>query len=332
MRVATSKMSWRLWEIRMTARPCSARRATSCSTCSVCETPRAAVGSSRITSLEFHITARATATDCRWPPESVATGWRIDLIVVTASVFRVSDVFASIGGSFSRWNQSFSSRPRYMFWTTSRLSQSARSWYTTSIPRSAAAFGLWIDTGLPSKKIWPESIGWMPATHLIRVDLPAPLSPTSAITSPARTSRSTSVRACTEPNALVTPRSSRRGVSLTTALSYHTAASLWKKNGGARWGASVDRQSSDELLAVLLVLAVADVAPLQEAGREENLVVRLRDRLRGDQVRRLRPATLGLDQTGGRGLLALEDLDRGTCGCGRQCGRPSRPSWSATRR
>ena len=36
-----------------------------------------------MTSREFHITARATATDCRWPPESVATGWRIDLIVVT---------------------------------------------------------------------------------------------------------------------------------------------------------------------------------------------------------------------------------------------------------
>ena len=28
-----------------------------------------------------------------------------------------------------------------MFWTTSRLSQSARSWYTTSIPSPAASFG-----------------------------------------------------------------------------------------------------------------------------------------------------------------------------------------------
>ena len=128
MRVAASKMSWRLCEIRTTARPCSASRLTSASTCSVCETPSAAVGSSRITSFEFHITARATATDCRWPPESVATGWRIERIVVTASDFSVSLVFASIGGSFSRWNQSCSSRPRYMFWTTSRLSQSARSW------------------------------------------------------------------------------------------------------------------------------------------------------------------------------------------------------------
>ena len=82
--VATSKTSCRLCEIRTTARPCSARRLTSSSTCSVCATPSAAVGSSRITSREFHITARATATDWRWPPESVATGWRIDRIVVTA--------------------------------------------------------------------------------------------------------------------------------------------------------------------------------------------------------------------------------------------------------
>ena len=90
MRSAVSKMSWRLCEISTTARPCSARRLTSASTCSVWETPSAAVGSSRMTSFEFHITARATATDCRWPPESVATGWRIERIVVTASDFSVS--------------------------------------------------------------------------------------------------------------------------------------------------------------------------------------------------------------------------------------------------
>ena len=128
MRLAVSKMSCRLCEMITTARPCSPRRRTSASTCSVWATPSAAVGSSRITSLEFHCTAFATATDCRWPPESVATGWRIELIVVTASDFSVSAVFCSMIGSFRRWSQSCSSRPRYMFWTTSRLSQRARSW------------------------------------------------------------------------------------------------------------------------------------------------------------------------------------------------------------
>src|SRR6266487_4542680 len=62
----------------------------------------------------------------------------------------------------------------------------------------------------------------MPATHLISVDLPAPLSPTSAITSPGRTSKSASARACTGPNAFETPRSSRIGVSVSaTGVLYH---------------------------------------------------------------------------------------------------------------
>ncbi len=77
---------------------------------------------------EFHITARPIATDWRWPPERVATGCRIERIVVTERLFSVSAVRASMTGSFSRPMTSCASRPRYMFWTTSRLSQSARSW------------------------------------------------------------------------------------------------------------------------------------------------------------------------------------------------------------
>ena len=76
MRSATAKTSLRLCEIMMTASPWSASRRTSLSTCPVCATPSAAVGSSRMTSLEFHITALATAIDWRWPPESEATAWR----------------------------------------------------------------------------------------------------------------------------------------------------------------------------------------------------------------------------------------------------------------
>ena len=54
--------------------------------------------------------------------------------------------------------------------------------------------------------------------HLISVDLPAPLSPTRAITSPARASKSTSVSACTEPNDLESPRTSSSGLSFTVAV------------------------------------------------------------------------------------------------------------------
>ena len=78
IRSAASKMSWRLWEMRTTASPCSASRRTRSSTCRVWATPSAAVGSSRMTMREFHITARPIATDWRWPPDRLATCCRIE--------------------------------------------------------------------------------------------------------------------------------------------------------------------------------------------------------------------------------------------------------------
>src|SRR5579862_238116 len=302
IRCAVSNTSCRLWEMITTASPCSARRRTRSSTCSVWATPSAAVGSSRITSFEFHITARATATDCRWPPERVATGCRIERIVVTASDFIVSAVFCSMIGSLSRWKRSWASRPRYMFWTTSRLSQRARSWYTTSIPSRAASFGPWIWTCSPSKKISPLSAVCVPATVLIRVDLPAPLSPTSAMTSPFRTSKSTSVSAWTEPNDFVMSLSSRSGVSVTLWVSYQMNAT-----GGSL--AAPTRHYQLCLLAVLRVLADADVALLEESDLEEPRVVLLRDPLdrlcdRGLLLLAVQP------EGGGLRLLPVEECDR----------------------
>src|SRR5438105_9644121 len=140
----------------------------------------------------------------------------------------------------------------------------------------------------------------MPATHLISVDLPAPLSPTSAMTSPSRTSKSTSCSACTEPKLFATSRSSSVGAGVAfTAVFYH--------GGGAPVGAP---HRVDRLLAVLRVLAVTDLALLEEAFGEEQLVVRLRDPDRGQQDR-LRAADLAV-HAGYR--LALDDRDRGCCG------------------
>ena len=79
-----------------------------------------------ITSFAFAITALATATDWRWPPDSDATGWRIDLIVLTESSLSVCLALVSIFAS-SRNPRSRGSWPRNMFWTMSRLSASARS-------------------------------------------------------------------------------------------------------------------------------------------------------------------------------------------------------------
>src|SRR5262245_7291226 len=137
----------------------------------------------------------------------------------------------------------------------------------------------------------------MPATHLISVDLPAPLSPTSAITSPRCTAKSTSVSACTDPNDLDTPRSSSRGASLMRGVSYHTTSR------GARVGASAEVRCPCVLLAVLLVVAAADLGLLEEASLGQDPPVRLRDCLRRDQEGRLPAAALGVDESRRRRLL-----------------------------
>src|SRR5437764_851405 len=86
------------------------------------------------------------------------------------------------------------------------------------MPRSAASRGPRMWASCPLNRTAPESYGWMPAMHLTRVDLPAPLSPTSAVTSPARTSKSTSWRTWTGPKLLFRPLISRMG-SLMDGLS-----------------------------------------------------------------------------------------------------------------
>src|SRR5439155_20129636 len=77
MRSATSKTFGMLWLIRITGRPRSRRSRISFRTWPVSRTPRAAVGSSRMMTLLPNAAARATATACRWPPDSVSTAWVI---------------------------------------------------------------------------------------------------------------------------------------------------------------------------------------------------------------------------------------------------------------
>src|SRR5580693_4916767 len=67
--------------------------------------------------------------------------------------------------------------------------------------------------GLPCQRIWPSVGCHSPEIVLIVTDLPAPLSPTSAVILPAGTERLTLSSACTAPNDLLTPRSSRSGTS-----------------------------------------------------------------------------------------------------------------------
>src|ERR671937_3063279 len=139
----------------------------------------------------------------------------------------------------------------------------------------------------------------MPATLLISVDLPAPLSPTSATTSPARTSKSAARSAWTDPKLLEIPRSSRVGGSGVLTAPFSITVEALRR-------APLPLQV---LLAVLLVLADADLALLQEAFLEEERVVLLHDPdgRQQDRLRALEPRDLA------RHLPVLDEGNRDVC-------------------
>ena len=66
--------------------------------------------------------------------------------------------------------------------------------------------GLWISTSFPSTVMVPASFEYAPIKILIRVDFPAPFSPTNPWTSPALTLKLTPFRALHPGEALVDVR------------------------------------------------------------------------------------------------------------------------------
>ena len=88
----------------------------------------------------------------------------------------------------------------------------ARVWNTVSMPASRASTGLLKTTLTPSTRISPSSAVSAPDRHLISVDLPAPLSPMMASTSPGYSLRLTLARPTTCPNVFTRPRASSVGV------------------------------------------------------------------------------------------------------------------------
>src|SRR5689334_2869226 len=314
MRSETSNTSPMLWLMRTTPRPCSASRRTRSRTWRVCATPSAAVGSSSITTLESQSTAFAIATVWRWPPESEATGIRTEVTVRTESEARVRRAACSMSASSSSHDRP-RSRPRNMFWTMSKLSQRARSWYTTSMPSLLASVGPWIVTGSPSNSTSPPSIGWMPATHLTSVDLPAPLSPTSAVTSPARTVKSTPCSTCTGPKCLSTPRSCRIGSDTTTPPGRRGCAA----GVAGRASAGVVGLLDAELPAGGLRGRDAHLGGLDLALVDHRLDVVLGDQLRGEQHRRHLAVALRVVGAGGGELVGCRLVALGQRG--RELGR-----------
>src|SRR5690242_1886030 len=86
------------------------------------------------------------------------------------------------------------------------------------MPCASACFGDAILTGVPSISMVPLSAVTAPARILTSVDFPAPFSPTSACTSPARTSKSTPESACTPGYDFEMPRIARYGTPCAAPL------------------------------------------------------------------------------------------------------------------
>src|SRR5215203_3628786 len=103
------------------------------------------------------------------------------------------------------------SRPRKTFWATLRSGIRLISWYMVLIPAACDWRGSAKETSWPLKRTWPSPGAYTPVITLIRVDFPAPFSPTRACTSPGCNSTETSSRARTPGNRFVTRRTSRIG-------------------------------------------------------------------------------------------------------------------------
>lgn len=181
-----------------------------------------------------------------------------------------------------------------------------KCWCTMPMPRAMASPGLWNETCSPSTAMVPSSGFCMPYRIFIRVDLPAPFSPTRAWTVPRRTVMSMSWLATTPGNRLVMPRSSTAW-GLLDALMTH---SPWQER----------RAEAMEAVGAKKVPRPADatrVAPPNRwppGNRWRTVCVRLRRRAvegrtrnrgPGEQPKQLPPGPDRRDGSG-RGL----DLDR----------------------
>src|SRR3954454_12843950 len=161
------------------------------------------------------------------------------------------------------------------------------------MPSAEASCGELSEAGSPSNSTSPESYDWTPASPLISVDLPAPLSPTSALTLPGWTCMFTPLSTSTGPKLLRMSRSSMRAVMggsppRSRAVRWARAARAHLTTSRALWLVDV------VLLAGGLGVAGADVADLGVAVVEHLLHV-----LGGHDGRRL-----GDEGRPVRGLLA----------------------------
>ncbi len=139
---------------------------------------------------------------------AISTIWRrdSDRSLTSASGWMSSaPARASACSAIRRWARR-SIRPKRsgglliaMLSATDRSGISDNSWKMQTMPAALAAAGDANETGRPSSSIRPSSGATTPAMILIRVDLPAPFSPSTAWMRPASITRPASCNARTPP-------------------------------------------------------------------------------------------------------------------------------------
>src|SRR6185369_7774071 len=113
------------------------------------------------------------------------------------------------------------------------------------MPASSASRAEWNRTSRPSSSILPVNVVWTPAMIFIKVDLPAPFSPTRPCTWPSNSSKSTSRKAATPPKDLEIASMRRRdapaapgvavaAISASLLIGYHQSLEIRAGNACAR--------------------------------------------------------------------------------------------------
>ncbi len=181
--------------------PCFERRFTVSSRVSASASVRTAVGSSSTRSCKLSLSSsRAISMNCMKPTGRPAT-FSISSIprssfsreaLASFRIFWMSRVFILSPRNLLQMLGMVGSRFNLMFSMTVKPGSSMNSWCTIPIPRAMASSGEEEGAGLPLKRILPLNppvlwITGMPKRIFIRVDLPAPFSPTMAWTSPGST-------------------------------------------------------------------------------------------------------------------------------------------------
>src|SRR6266508_3970671 len=237
---------------------------------------RAAVGSSMTITRALVVSAFAISTSC-WSaidsPRASLSGSRR-----TPSCSNTPTASRRIRLPSMRRKRLSGCVPTKMFSATLRSGKSVGSWKMIAIPAVCDCFALSKIASSLSRTSRPASGRWTPASILTSVDLPAPFSPTSPCTSPAKSAMSPSSSACTAPKlfSACSRASTGSGCVVVKAIACSMGAPRDAAPPSSRWLLEVElvdvldvedeRRSEDHLRT--LVRAVDDLVGAELAGLE----------------------------------------------------------------